>query len=42
MWLNPGPVELSLAFNVSYDKVSNVPTLMQAGYVPYQNYLTNI
>jgi hypothetical protein len=26
-------VELSVAFDVPYDKVSNIPTLMQAGYV---------
>lgn len=31
---HPPAVELSLAFNVSYNEVSNVPTLMQAGYVP--------
>ncbi|KAJ3552569.1 hypothetical protein NM688_g4084 [Phlebia brevispora] len=31
-WCQPILIELSLAFNVSYDRVSNVPTLMQAGY----------
>ncbi|KAI0688983.1 major facilitator superfamily domain-containing protein [Cytidiella melzeri] len=31
-WCQPILIELSLAFDVSYNKVSNVPTLLQGGY----------
>ncbi|KAI0343758.1 MFS general substrate transporter [Trametopsis cervina] len=31
-WCQPILIQLSLAFNVSYDRVSNIPTLLQGGY----------